>query len=267
MIVFAAIVPHPPVSIPGIGTAADLKKLSKTINAFESLRVELEVADPDTIVIISPHAHIEPYSFVINSGSDLKGSFAKFGLDRVYEYKNNIEITDKIDYACLMNELPAVLRADFLDHGALIPLFHLTKNIKPKIVHLSFSLMNYQWHYRYGEIIQKILDSVDGGIGNVKGNRVAVIASGDLSHKISAESPVGYSPTAKEFDRDVIRYLGSHDMTSLMGMEEKTIAEAAECGLRSIVLLLGILHDKKYKFQLLSYEAPFGIGHLVARLL
>ncbi|HBI34066.1 MAG TPA: AmmeMemoRadiSam system protein B [Candidatus Moranbacteria bacterium] len=261
MIVFSAIVPHPPTSIPSIGNADDLKLLEKTLNALESLRLGLEAADPDTIIIISPHAHLEPYAFVINSESELRGSLAQFGDDKVYNYKNNIEIADKIAYNCLMNEgFPTKLRSGFLDHGALIPLYHLTKNIKPKIVHLSFSLMNYERHYRYGEIIQKVLD-------NPKSPRVAVIASADLSHKLTPSSPAGFSPSAEAFDHSVIRFLGSGDLVSLMNMEEQTIQEAAECGLRSIVILLGILHEKKYNFELLSYEAPSGVGHLTARLL
>ena len=255
MIVFAAIVPHPPLSIPGIGNAQDLKDLSKTLNAFEALRVGLEAADPDTIIVISPHAHLEPYTFVINSESELKGSLLNFGLDEVYEYKNNIEIADKIDYACLMNEFPAKLHGDFLDHGTLIPLYHLTKNIKPRIVQLAFSLMDYERHYHYGEIIQGVIDGIGGGkkyFDNAKNERVAIIASGDLSHKLTHDSPAGFSPSAENFDHDILRFLGSNDIVSLMNMEPSAIAEAAECGLRSIVVLLGILHEKKYKSYIIS---------------
>jgi len=274
MIVFAAIMPHPPMSMPGIGSENDMAALEKTLNAFESLRVGLEVADPDTIIVISPHAHLEPYAFVINSESEMLGSLSNFGNDHVYAYKNNIEIADKIAYACSMNEMPAHLHPELLDHGTLIPLYHLLKNYppagRPKIVHLSFSLMNYQRHYRYGEIIQKVIDAVGEGPDTIDGHkegRIAVIASGDLSHKVSPNSPMGFSPGAEEFNHSVIRFLGGNDLVSLMNMEPETIEMAAECGLRSIIVMLGILHDKQYKFELLSYEAPFGIGYLTARLL
>jgi aromatic ring-opening dioxygenase LigB subunit len=260
MIVFSAMMPHPPMSIPGIGSPDDFKDIPATLEAFEKLRIELENADPDTIVIISPHAHLEPYAFIVNSESDLRGDLSKFGLEDIYEFKNNIEIADKIDYACLMNEIPCLLRSELLDYGSLIPLFYLTKNIKPKIVHLSFSLMTYERHYRYGEIIQKVIDSDDT-------QRVAVIASGDLSHRLTTNAPIDFSPNAKDFDHSVMRFLGSNDLASLMGMDPEMIKDASECGLRSFIVLLGILHEKKYKFELLSYEAPFGIGYMTARLL
>ena len=260
MIVFAAIVPHPIESIPGIGTPEEIKAIEKTLQSFEALRVDLEKSIPDTLIIISPHAPLEPYSFIINAASNLTGSFAKFGIDQVYEYENNLEFANKLAFAGCMNEIPAHLHKSFLDHGAMIPLYHLLKNIKPKIVHLSFSLMDYKSHYRYGEIIQGVICKGYGG-------RVAIIASADLSHRLTPSSPAGFSPTAAKFDRDVLHFLGANDQASILNLELRDTAAAAECGIRSIIILLGILHGLQYEFNLLSYEGPFGIGYLTARIL
>ncbi|MDD5396664.1 MAG: AmmeMemoRadiSam system protein B [Candidatus Moranbacteria bacterium] len=254
--------PHPLESIPGIGTPESFVAIKKTLSAFEQLARDLEQAAPDTIIVISPHAKMDPYSFIINSESELRGTFQNFNLDQVYEYDNNIEIADKLAYACTMNEMPCILHGSFLDHGALIPLHHLTKNMKskPKVLHLAFSLMSYERHYRYGEIIQKIIDEDES-------ERIAVIASGDLSHNLTRNAPAGFSQESAAFDRTVLRYLGCNDLASLMGLEESESKAARECGIRSIMILLGIVHGKKYKFDLLSYEGPFGVGYLTARLL
>ncbi|NTV40833.1 MAG: hypothetical protein HGA61_00990 [Candidatus Moranbacteria bacterium] len=260
MIVFAAIVPHPPESIPGIGTVSDLKKIEKTISAFDRLREEIEQASPDTIVIISPHARLEPYSFVINSANSLSGSFVDFGFDEVCKFKNDVEIANKLAHACQRDELSARLRPEALDYGTLVPLFHLTKNIKPKIVHLSFSLMSYEQHFRYGQIIEKV-------IGKAQSKRIAIIASGDLSHRLFHGAPAGYSPKGEEFDRSIIHHLGENNLLSIMNMHKEDIAEVAECGIRSIIILMGALHEEKYSFKLFSYEGPFGVGNLVARLI
>ena len=260
MIVFAAIMPHPLESIPGVGKEKDSEAIKKTLDSFEQLRLGLEKADPEIIIIISPHAHMEQYSFVINSASELTGSFMKFGLSDVYVYANDTEIVDKLKFACSMsvNDFSVYLHPDFLDYGALIPLYHITKNIKPKIVHLSFSLMNYEFHYRYGEIIKKVIDE--------SGKRVAIIASGDLSHRLTMDAPVGFSPKARKFDQDIIRFLEEDNVASIMNFDQEVVSEVAECGMRSIIILLGILHDIPYKFELLSYESPLGIGYLTARL-
>jgi len=260
MIVFAAIVPHPPESIPGIGNAETFRTIQKTLEAFDELRIGLEQADPETIVIISPHAHSEQFSFVINSADGLVGNFSEFSLDETYAYTNDIEIANKLDFLCSIKDLPTHLYASFLDHGALIPLYHLTKNIKPKVVQLAFSMMSYEFHYRFGETLQKVID-------DDKGKRVAIIASGDLSHKLIPGAPAGFSPKAQEFDRSILHFLGAGDTASIMNLDEQIASEAAECAMRSIMILLGALHGKKYKFDLLNYEGPSGVGYLTARLI
>lgn len=260
MLVFAAIMPHPPETVIGIGTPDQLKAAEKTLHSFDELRKGLEKADPDTLIIISPHAHLEAYSFVINSSDLLKGSLSEFGLEKVQSYENDLVFANKLAFAGLMNDIPTALKENFLDHGALIPLYHLLKNIKPRVVHLSFSLMDYQKQFLYGEIIKGLIDSGLGG-------RVAVIASAGLSHKLTPNSPAGYSPQAQRFDTDILHYLGSNDVASILDLQPDATREAAECGLRSILILLGILHGVKYDFKLLSYEFPIGIGYLTARLI
>lgn len=260
MIVFAAIMPHPPESIPGIGEKGNSKTIKKTLRAFDQLRAGLEKADPDVVIVISPHAHLEQYFFVINSAGKLAGSFEQFGVKKTYTFNNDLQIINDLFSACFIEELPAERRKNPLDYGALVPLYHLVKKIKPKIVHLSFSFMNYDFHYRYGQILQKIIDDNTA-------KRVAIIASGDLSHKLSPKSPVGFSPKAEEFDKLMLRYLKENDIKSIMKFKEQFVTEVAECGIRSFMILFGALHGKKYKFRLLSYESPMGIGYLTARLL
>lgn len=260
MIVFAAIVPHPPESVPGIGEKGNSKTIKKTLQAFDQLRAELEEADPDVLVVISPHAHLEQYFFVINSAGKLNGNFDQFGIKKAFTFSNDLQIVDDLFSACFIQEFPVELRKNPLDYGALVPLYHLVKKIKPRIVHLSFSFMDYDFHYRYGHILQKIIDE-----NTTK--RVAIIASGDLSHKLSQKSPVGFSPKAQEFDKLMLRYLKENDIESIMKFKKQFVTEVAECGIRSFMILFGALHGKKYKFKLLSYESPMGIGYLTARLI
>ncbi len=259
MIVFAAIVPHPPFSVPGIGSKEEKNKLKKTIAAFEELRVGLEKAKPDTVIIISPHGRMEDYHFVINSESMLKGGYAEFGLDRVLEFKNDMDIASQIDYCGELIDHFIHLHGSFLDYGSLIPLDHLLKNIKPNVVHLSFSLLSYGKHYTYGELMSNSLRKSP--------KRIAIIASGELSHRLTPDAPVSYSPKAKFFDYWVMEYLVNNDIKALINMEKNVVEDAAECGLRSFLIMLGAIYQEKYKFNTLSYESPFGVGYLIARLI
>lgn len=258
MLNFACITPHPPIIIPGIGRGEDLKLVSKTILAMEKLREDMEKVNPDTILIISPHAPTDINGFLINSGAELKGSLIDFGLDEDFSFKNDYGLMEKIGYQAGLVKITVHFHESFLDHGALVPLYYLTKNIKPKLVHLSFSFLDLQRHYRYGEIIGKIMREVD--------KKIAVVASGDLSHRLTPDAPAGYSPRGKEFDEKLISLLSKNDVSGILNLDPQLIEEAGECGLRSIIILLGIL-EGKYQFCCLNYEGPFGVGYLTAQLI
>lgn len=259
MVVFAAIMPHPLESVSGIGNKKDKAKIKKTLKAFEEIREGLEKAKPETIIIISPHAKMEDYAFVVNSSPTLRGNLADFGIEEMIEFENDTMIADRIAYYAEMNETPVHLHENFLDYGSIIPLMHLAKNIKPKVVHIAFSMLSYEKHYSFGQVIGKMCK-------NSK-KRIAVIASGDLSHRLSVNSPAGYSSRARFFDEKIIGFLFENNFHGNFGLDKNFIEEAAECGLRSIAILLGIISKEKYKFHLLNYEGPLGIGYLVARFI
>lgn len=54
-IVFACFSPHPPLLLPTIGSEEDRSRVKKTIESLEQLREKLKKADPDQIIISSPH--------------------------------------------------------------------------------------------------------------------------------------------------------------------------------------------------------------------
>ena len=54
------------------------------------------------------------------------------------------------------------------------------------------------------------------------------------------------------------------DIDGILSMEAELIERAGECGLRSSIILLGVLDGLKVKPEILSYEGPFGVGYLVA---
>ena len=48
-----------------------------------------------------------------------------------------------------------------------------------------------------------------------------------------------------------------------MNMDPKLIKAAGECGLRSIIIMLGIIDSLNTETEVLSYEGPFGVGYTV----
>ena len=54
------------------------------------------------------------------------------------------------------------------------------------------------------------------------------------------------------------------DTEGILNLDSELIERAGECGLRSFVILLGVLDGLEIKPEILSYEGPFGVGYLVA---
>lgn len=259
MICFAAITPHPPIIIPGIGKTKDLELVQNTILAMDRLTQELENSKPDTMLVISPHAPFGEESFGINSARVLKGNLGDFGLDDEFRFENDSEIAGGIKRASFAKKIKAEFFDSVLDHGAIVPLYYLAEDVEIKLVHLSFSGLDFPEHYSYGEVV--------GQVSEDSLKRVAIIASGDLSHRLNPGAPAGYAPEGKEFDGKLIEFLKSKDEKNILNFDKAFVSNAGECGLRSIIMLIGILKSKEWKFDLFSYEGPFGVGYMVARLI
>jgi len=259
MLVFSAISPHPPIVIPEIGKE-NLGQVINTIQALKKLNNILLKAKPDTIIIISPHGLIYPDAFCINLALKYQGNFNQFG-DFVtnLEFKGDLELAHKIkdNLENLSDKFPLVLGNDpQLDHGTLVPLYYLTKDLDDSsIIPMGYSFLDYQTHFEFGQRLRQEIKKTN--------KKIAVIASGDLSHRLTIEAPAGYSPQGKVFDDKLIKLLKKKDIQSILELEPELIEQAGECGLRSIIILLGILEGTNYQPELLSYEGPFGVGYLV----
>ena len=109
-------------------------------------------------------------------------------------------------------------------------------------------------HFKFGELLNReIIRNHD---------KVAVIASADLSHRLTKNAPGGYSPKGKKFDKKIVEYLLQSKAKEIIEMDKDEISDAGECGLKPITILLGILEGVKYKPETYCYESPFGIGYL-----
>ena len=258
-IIFSAIVPHPPVLIPTIGKE-NITRLEKTVTAYEKLEKELRAQKPDTILIISPHGNILENAFTLNFSSEYTANFEEFGdfstklslgsdIGLIYKIRESLETTTQVQMISEPN----------LDHGSSVPLYYLTKNLPEiKIIPLNYSQLDLNKHFELGRLIKEEL--------LLSRERIAIIASGDLSHCLTKDAPGGYSPKGKKFDKKLIELLSKDKAKDILEIDEDLINEAAECGLRSIIIMLGIIDGFKYAPVLLSYEAPFGVGYLVMNL-
>jgi len=257
MLKFASICPHPPIIIPTIGKKSDIEKVSETIEAMEKLSQDFAKASPKTVFIISPHGPIDFDRFTLINSPILKGHFYNFGdFKTELVFENDLEVINELKEFCSKEEIPLkVLNSEEIDHGTLVPLYYLSKHYQDfKIVPLVYSFSDIESHLKFGEILAKTANQKKS---------IAIIASGDLSHRLTPEAPAGFSPKAKKFDEKIIESLKKKDIEEILNIEPELIEEAGECAYRSILILLGALKDIDWQPEVLSYQAPFGVGYLV----
>ncbi|MHC1718688.1 MAG: MEMO1 family protein [Acidaminococcaceae bacterium] len=144
------------------------------------------------------------------------------------------------------------------EHGYNVPLHYLKKDLKQdiKIDRILVTDASYEYYYNlgksYGEKIEKAKECT------------AVIASGDLSHVLKPEGPYGYDPAGPKLDEVIVRAVKEKNVDMLLDIDPEILEHGAECGLRSILFLFGVFEIIDFSTKVLSYEAPFGVGYMVA---
>ena len=258
-ITFAAICPHPSVALPSVGSDL-VKRVEKTIKAMKSLAEGLDAAKPDAIIVISSHMPVSLASFSIIESSELKGHFYKFGdFKSEMKFDNHPAMVSAIKKICAEERIPLRSFDDpEMDYGTTISLHFLLQD-KPgmKVVPVGVAGLSPMEHLNFGKVIAKAAKDCD--------LKIAIVASGELSHRLSSSSSAGYFPKSKEFDLMMMELLKRGDKSAILEIDSELLDSSAECGYLPITILLGALDDS-WKGEILSYESPFGIGYLVANL-
>ena len=253
-----ALLPHSPLLIPEI-SRANFSFLAKTTASYEIIKKSLEDNPVDTVIIISPHSAPGADSFIINVAPEMETVFQDFGfIPPKTVFSGDAFLADQIKNA-LRPEFPLQLISDnILDHGSAIPLYLLKSSFgQAKIIVISpANNLSYEDQWHFGERLREVLSNNE--------KKIALIASGDLSHRLKKKSPGGYSPKGAKFDNKLIEYLSDPKTASenILKMDAKLVQDAGECGLRPLLIILGILNGSEWQPEVLSYQTDFGIGYL-----
>lgn len=263
------ILPHPPVIVPGIGRGRQLQA-EATVKAVKRAAKEVAQDRPTTIILSTPHAPCFRDFVYLYDSELLSGDFSAFGSpDIKMTFQNNKELYSVIaqkaaEAGISAGGLSEPLKKQFgisgsLDHGTLVPLWFIAEELKDfKLVCISTPFLSLPELYRFGRCISEAVAESD--------ERVVYIASGDLSHRLTEDAPAGYSPKGEEYDRSLMDKISRSDVKGLLDTEEAFLEKAGECGTRSIVMMYGALHGIETEPEIYSYEGPFGVGYLIAKI-
>ncbi len=217
---------------------------------------------PDTVVVMSPHSPALGDAFAVDTAELHAGDLSDFGVPGLrLSYRGDpefayavIEAADREGVPVVDRALVPMLRSGTLDHGVTVPMSFLDPDSTWPLVTLSLSHLPLPSHRALGGVVAEVARAL--------GRRVAFIASGDCSHRLTPDAPAGFSVRGKEFDAVLVDLVAAGDLRGLMDIDEGIADEAGECGLRSFVTLGGFIREPDTR--VLAYEGPWGVGYLTA---
>jgi len=260
--IFGVVAPHPPIMVHAVGgSRAETTRAS--LDALAEASSALAAFDPQTLVVVSPHAPLVPDAFAVDDSQSFAGSLADFGDTTSFAWSGDPALAHSLASELERQGIPVILRsasarlkAGWLDHATIVPLSFLEPTQRRSIVVISLSYLSYAAHRALGAAIRSSADST--------GRRIAFIASGDLSHRLTPDAPAGYSPRAADLDAAIVAHVKSGDFSALMDIDEPLIEAGGECGLRSFIALGGYAGADPVPTRVLAYEGPWGVGYLTA---
>ncbi len=246
--------------VPEVGRDA-IAEVRASIDAMAELTRRLIDSKAETVVIISPHAPLEREAFIAYDGPQLQGDFANFRAPAAtIKAELDDELLNEITRTAANEQLMVMrIRGFDLDHGTAVPLYFLQRNgWHGKVVALGYNFLSNDDHVRFGRCVGQAIQKT--------GRRAAFIASGDLSHRLKFDAPAGYYPKAHMFDEQVIEAISNCTTQRIVEIDQELRRAAGECGYRSMLVAIGATQELNANCEVISYEAPFGVGYLVAQL-
>ena len=267
-IVMSGLSPHPPIMLPEIG-GAELRKCMKSRLGLQEFSRRLAESGAEALVLFTPHGPVFRDALTLYAVKKYAGSFSRFGFPSL-----RIESPGLPDLANRIFELSASKRIPILkleedtfarhgipeeiDHATMVPLRYFEEaGVRLPMVLVSMGLLPYPQLFEFGRCVAEAIASGT--------RKVAVVASGDLSHRLLPSAPAGFDPIGAEFDEKMVDFLSRRDAAAILGIDETLIERAGECGFRPIAMMLGATDTVAgdWEKEVISYEGPFGVGYAV----
>ena len=257
----AVLMCHAPIVIPPIGKAR-AKDCAATTEAMKAAALAVARSGAGTVVVVSPHTPRHREAFGCVTGEELYGDFSAFGVPGLEAaFRNDGEAGAAISRGAAQAGLPTA-PADVrgLDHGAMVPLWFLTQaGFTGKVV-----VFGFPWEGGPGDS-RRFGGAVSSAMRDL-GRTWALVASGDMSHALKPGAPSGFHPRAHAFDEGVVACVRQGRLGDVSGLDPQLRALAAEDVVESLETADGALGADLAGLRFLSYEAPFGVGYLIAIL-
>lgn len=249
------LVPHAPILVPGVSSISEASS-GKTVSAFRSIGISWKGKKPDFLLVLDPHANTGS-SFTIIHADRFSGNLAEFGAQKTSISTDGAGEEGKALALHLKSLFPVyeLCEESFsLDYAAVVSLIllKLALGCTPCMILANPVTLSYKQAFEMGRHLRSFSTK----------SKWALLASGDLSHCLKKDAPGGFHPDAEILDRNILESLEKSSPFPVFSLPFSVIKNAGECGLRSALCLIGLSGGAG--IELLSYEAPYGVGYATA---
>lgn len=239
---FAALMCHAPIVLPAVG-GSESGRCVATTRAMREIAWRIARAQPDRVVLLSPHSPRRRAAFGAWRGPH-RGSLADFHAPQLA-----VELPDAPEVAEQLHL--ELIQPGPLDHGAMVPLAFLWEAGWRG----PTAILALPWDEVGEEATGRAIAALPGS--------TAVIASGDMSHRLKPGAPAGYHPQAQRFDRTFVNALISNDWSTALHAPHRE--DAAEDVVQSTAVAMASVPGP-LNAEVLHYEGPWGVGYTEAVL-
>lgn len=253
---------HAPLVVPPV--AGDrAAQCSGTTRAMRTAAARVHAHAPDVLVVISPHGRRDGQRWSVCIADAVSGSFARFGAAEA-----RLRLPGAPTAAALLMQHARALSVELAqlgrgqldhDHGALVPLYftHQAGYRGPTLI-ITPPARHSESHELLGRAIARA--------ANAAGQRWVVLASGDMSHRLSPGAPAGYDPRAAQFDASFRGCIERGALREACTTNAMLRELAAEDVVDSVAVAAAAVDYSSAGHRTLYYERPFGVGYLEAVL-
>jgi AmmeMemoRadiSam system protein A len=256
----AVLMCHAPIVVPQVG-GSRAAECARTTQAMSDAAARLVAHRPDAIAVISPHAPRDRRAFGVCGEDALQGRFERFGVPEV-----GVELLGAPELARAVRESARRLAVETcplsgreLDHGALVPMYFVRRAgwTGPTLL-LSLPYP--------GTGAEPVMGRALSEAARALGQRLCVLASGDMSHRLIHGAPAGYHPEARAFDARFTDLIARGELHDAVQIDVALRELAAEDVVDSCAVAAGAVDFDATGHRVLHYEGPFGVGYLEAVL-
>lgn len=254
---YGCVSPHPPIIVPEVGRGRE-REVQRTLDALAQVAREMAEHRPQVAALVACHGPLQYDSFVLLEAAWAEGDFAQWGAPQVQlRFPVDEEAVAAVREEAGRAGLPVrpVRRWD-LDWSCTVPLYYLRPGLQgARLVVLNVSFLPPREHFALGQAVRRALERL--------GRPAVIIASADLSHRLSPEGPYGFDPAGPELDQRLEEAVSRWDVEAVLSMPLEFRERAGDDAVPSLSFLMGALDGLRVRPRVLSHEGPWGVGYMV----